>query len=184
MPDVPANLAYYRAVEGAWRCPLDLTITDWAAFRRAPMRRGERWGLVALLAVARLLGACRLDTSVDATRQPVVHTTRVSKWGVTLLRSQEWLALDANGRDVRMRVAMRSFPTLWRATEVTAVASVAADGRRADYRIPWLGVEMHQRGERGAGDATVTLVQETAFSRGVQVLRRRPAPVDIDARRG
>jgi hypothetical protein len=100
----------------------------------------------------------------------------VSKWGLTLMRSTEWLSLDANGRDGTMRIAMRYWPNL-RREQITDAApfTIDADGRRADYRIPWFGIEMHQRGERDAAGDTVTLRHETAFLRGVQVLRRQGA---------
>ena len=173
MSDAPPNRAYYRAVEGAWRGPLDLAITDWQAFRRTPMPAGDRLRLLALLATAQLFGVCRLDTSVDASGEVVVHTTRVSKWGMTLMRSTEWLTLDANGRDLSMRIAMRYWPMPWRERISVAPATVDAAGRRADYRIPWFGTEMRQRGERDAAGTAVVLTQETVFSRGVQVLRRR-----------
>ena len=175
MSAAPPNRAYYRAVEGAWSGPLDLAITDWRAFRRTAMPLGERLRLLAMLATTRLFGVCRLDTSVDAAAEVVVHTTRVSKWGLTLMRSTEWLTLDANGRDLSMRIAMRYWPTLWRERITVAPATVDAAGRRADYRIPWFGTEMRQRGERDADGTGVVLTQETAFSRGVQVLRRRAA---------
>lgn len=173
MSAAPPNRSYYRAVEGAWSGPLDLAITDWPAFRRTAMPLGERLRLLAMLASARLFGACRLDTTVDASGEAVVHTTRVSKWGLTLMRSTEWLTLDANGRDLSMRIAMRYWPTLWRERITVAPATVDAAGRRADYRIPWCGTEMRQRGERDAAGTGVVLTQETPFSRGVQVLRRR-----------
>jgi hypothetical protein len=178
MADEAPNRAYYRAVEGAWACRLDLSITDWRAFRATSMSLAERLQLLAMLAGMRLAGAFRLDTSVDASRNPVVHTTSVSKWGLTMMRSTEWLSLDANGRDGTMRIAMRYWPNLSREW-ITDLApfTVDADGRRADYRIPWFGTEMRQRGEHNAADDTVTLVQETAFLRGVQVLRRQPGAV-------
>lgn len=178
MADEVPNRAYYRAVEGVWACRLDLSITDWRAFRAAPMGLAERLRMLAMLASMRLAGACRLDTSVDASRNPVVHTTRVSKWGMTMMRSTEWLSLDANGRDGTMRIAMRYWPNL-RREQITEAApfTVDADGRRADYRIPWFGTEMRQRGECNAAGDTVTLVQETAFSRSVQVLRRQAGAV-------
>lgn len=169
------NRAYYRAVEGAWSAPLDLAITDWRAFRRTAMPLGDRLRVLAMVASARLFGAPRLDTTVDASGEAVVHTTRVSKWGMTLMRSTEELTLDANGRDLSMRIAMRYWPTLWREQISLAPAVVDAAGREADYRIPWCGTEMRQRGQYDAAGPVVTLTQETAFLRGVQVLRRADA---------
>lgn len=171
----PPNRAYYDACAGRWACRMQFAITDWRAWRRSRMALIGRLNLAALAAAVRLL-ALRLDTSVDvsgAARGEVVHTTRVSKWGVTLMRSVDRIALDANGRDATMRVDMSFFPLLGRAQRFPpAAATIDADARRADYRIPWFGGEMHQTGELSADGMTVTLIQQTDFSRGVQVLRR------------
>jgi hypothetical protein len=172
------NLAYYRAVAGAWRARLDFAITDRAAFRACAMPAGDRLSLAAMARLAPRLGGFRLDTSVSfppGAPGQVVHTTRVSKWGMTLLRSVDTLTPDANGRDLTMRVDLRLWPALWRVRTVVDGAPVRIDAgaREADYRFAWFGTEMHQHGARSADGATVTLTQVTAWSRGVQVLRRR-----------
>ena len=115
--DAP-NRAYYRACEGRWSAPLELTITDWRAFRASGLSLADRWRILSMVMAARVVGPCRLETSVDATtgaaRHEVVHTTRIAKWGLTLMRSTEWLTLDPNGRDVAMRAELRLVPALWR----------------------------------------------------------------------
>lgn len=173
---IAANRAYYEACAGRWACALDFAITDWRAWRGSRMGLTGRLNLLALAAAVRLIGPLRLETSVDvsgADRGEVVHTTRVSKWGVTLMRSVDRLRLDANGRDAVMHVAMSFFPLLPFARHFPpAPAHIDAGAQRADYRIPWFGAEMHQSGELSADGATVTLIQATDFSRGVQVLRR------------
>ncbi|MEO8605370.1 MAG: hypothetical protein ABI629_22565, partial [bacterium] len=171
------NAAYYRAVDGAWCGRFEFIVTDWRAFGAAPLGILDRLRLLSMVYGERLFGALRIETTVSASGAAdavVVHTTRVSKWGMTLMRSVDTLVLARNGRDLTMRIAMRLAPTLWRArVSPPSPASVDADGRCASYRFPWLGTEMRQRGERSRDGSTVTLTQETAFSRGVQVLRRR-----------
>ncbi len=181
-PALPSSVApsrvYYRACEGHWSAPLELVITDWPAFRASGVSLVDRLRLLSMVLTARLFGPCRLETSVDATsgaaRGEIVHTTRVTKWGVTLMRSTEWLALAANGRDVTMRAELRLIPALWKARPMPAApASVDEDATRASYRFAWLGTEMRQEAELSDDGTTVTLTQVTPFSRGVQVLRRR-----------
>jgi hypothetical protein len=172
------NRTYYRSVEGAWCGPLDLVITDWAAFRACPMSLLDRVRLLSMALSSRLVGPARLETTVDASggaaRDEVVHTTRVSKWGLTFMRTTEWLALAPNGRDLTMRIELRLAPTPWRVRVIPpSPARVDETASRASYRFPWFGTEMRQEAERSADGGTVTLTQETAFSRGVQVLRRR-----------
>lgn len=170
--DLP-NRAYYRSVEGRWRGTLDFAITDWAAFRGCPMSLADRLRMLSMALSARLVGPARLETSVDAGGDEVVHTTRVSKWGLTFMRSTEWLALAANGRDLTMRIDLRLAPTPWRVRAIPpSPARVDEAARHASYRFPWFGAEMRQEAERSADGDTVTLTQETPYSRGVQVLRR------------
>lgn len=174
MPAEPPHRAYYRAVEGRWQGTLDFAITDWAALRAAPIAAFDRLRLIGMALASRLVGPSRLDTSVDASGEEVVHTTRVSKWGLTMMRSTERLVLDPNGRDLVMHVALGLAPTPGRTRSLPpAPARVDEAATRASYRIPWFGGEMRQEAERSADGTTVTLVQETAYSRGVQVLRRR-----------
>jgi len=112
------NWAYFRAVAGRWGGPLDFAITDWRAFRAARMPLGDRLSLLAMASLTRVVGAFQLETGVDvasgASRDEVVHTTRVSKWGVTLLRSVDTLRLDRNGRDMTMRIELGLWPALRR----------------------------------------------------------------------
>ena len=170
----PPHRAYYRSVEGAWSGTLDLAITDWGAFRTCPMSLLDRVRMASMALSSRLIGPSRLDTSVDASGDEVVHTTRVSKWGMTFMRSTEWLALGPNGHDLTMRIDLRLAPTPWRVRAIPpSPARVDETASRASYRFPWFGTEMRQEAERSADGNTVTLVQETPFSRGVQVLRRR-----------
>ena len=177
LPSAHPSHAYYRACEGRWSGPLDFVVTDWRALGATPLALADRLTVLSLAWGTRFLGALRIETSVDyasgAARGVVVHTTRISKWGLTLLRGIETLRLDANGRDLTMDAETRMVSTPWRTTRFTgAPASVDEAGMRATYRFPYVGTEMRQRGERSADGTTVTLTQETAFSRGVQVLRR------------
>lgn len=174
----PPHRAYYRSVAGHWRGRLDLAITDWTAFRASPLSGADRLRLLSMLLAARLLGPCRLETSVDASgadRDHVVHTTRVTKWGMTLMRSVEHIALAADGRGARMRIEMHLAPALWRSrveSDTPVVVTAAGDG--ASYRFAWLGAAMRQEAARSADGNQVRLTQTTAFSRGVQVLQRHP----------
>ena len=178
MSDERPNRAYYRAVEGAWGSTLDLNITDWQAFRACPMALLDRLSLLGMVWMTRLFGPFRLETTVDASsaaaRDEVIHTTRVVRWGMTLMRSTDTLRLDANGRDATMRIDMRVWPMLWRPRHTAPTpVQIDASGREASYRFPWFGADMRQHGARNADNSVVTLTQDTAFSHGVQVLRRR-----------
>jgi hypothetical protein len=174
------NRAYYRSVAGRWSGELHLAITDWGAFRRSPLSALDRGRVLSMLLAARVLGPFRLETSVDASgadRGEIVHTTRVAKWGLTLMRSVERIALSANGRDAAMRIEMRFAPTLWkRRIEPDTPVTIDATGHRASYRFTWFGAPMRQEAERSADGEIVTLVQTTSFARGDQRLRRRRDP--------
>lgn len=166
--------AYFRAVEGRWRTHLELRLTDRTRLGvLAPLGRAS---ILSLAAFERLVGAPVLETSVEVRAHDVVHTTRVSKWGVTLFSSVEYLTPDG-----QLRGTQRTWP-LYRARPLGGKVVVTGDS--AEYDLVWLGVPMAQhatfdRGSAGGGTRladrvadTVTLRQETAFSQGTQVLRR------------
>jgi hypothetical protein len=164
---------YYGAVHGRWRGPFAFTVTDWRAFRAAGQGVLDRLRVVSIALVPRLLGAFLLETSVDARTDPdaVVHTTRLSKWGVTVFRSVETLYLDPNGRDFTMRIKQRLWPAPWRERdEGEGRGRIDESSLRSTYDLPWLGTHLHQIGERDGDHFRLT--QETSFSRGIQELTR------------
>jgi hypothetical protein len=170
--DLP-NHAYYRSCHGSFRCELDLAITDWAAFRACRMGSMDRLRMGALVLWPKLIGRFVFETTVDYTtngaRGEVVHTTRVSKWGITFLRGVEILSLDENGRDFRLRAEHRFWPAMWRVRKFDGHGQVDETGTRATYSFPWFGTTMRQTTLAEEGGATIT--QETEWSRGVQRLR-------------
>lgn len=174
MNDALPSHRYYKACEGRWRGPLSMRITDWKAFFVSEMSLFDRASLLSLLSMQKLLGACHLDTSVECEPEnAVVHTTRVHKLGLTFLQSREVLQLDDDGITVRMQIEMRLFPTALRVQQLDARKVVVdAGGFHVDYWLPWMGIEMHQHGERSVDGQTVVLTQVTECTEGVQVLRR------------
>ncbi|MBI4510863.1 MAG: hypothetical protein HY698_14620 [Deltaproteobacteria bacterium] len=170
------NYRYYRANHGRWRGALALAITDWRAFFACRMSVLDRLRAISMSLVPKLLGPLCMETSVDyhasAERDGEVrHTTRVSKWGLTLFRGEEILVLAENGRDVALRGVQRHFPTPWIVRGLgDACASVDEPGTRARYELEFLGAPLHQTGEIVAGGVRIT--QETEFSRAVVLLRR------------
>lgn len=179
-PEESPNRAYYRSRHGRWAGAFELRITDRAALSAEGLALSDRMNVWSLSLMQRVLGPCRIETSVDAASRisagEVLHTTRLSKWGITLFRSTEIIALDDNGRDFTMRVAMGLWP---RPSHVTRTddsrGQVDATGTRASYDFPWLGTRMRQTGEC-EGESVTRLTQETPFSRGVVVLERRGRP--------
>lgn len=173
MNDDPPNRSYYRAVAGRWRGDLALTITDWDAFSRSGMSLMDRLLVRSLVVAMRLFGPFRLETSVDASAPGVVvHTTRVAKWGITMMRSLEHIALAADGRAARMRIEMRAPIFSPARVEDDTPVVIDAAGLRASYRFSWFGAPMRQEAERNAEGTVVTLLQTTSFSRSEQRLQR------------
>lgn len=174
VPDLP-NLAYYRANHGRWRSPFAFAITDWRAFRAAPMTRLERWKLRLIACVPKLVGPLEFDTTMDCEtareRGQVLHTTRLSKWGISLYRAAEVFTLNPNGTDVLITREERSWPTFRRARESgQSRGAVDPTGAVATYVFPFFGTLMKQTVTIEANG--VRVVQETDWSRGEQLLVR------------
>jgi hypothetical protein len=123
----------------------------------------------------KLLGPLVIETSVDyetnGARGEVVHTTRISKWGMTMYDAVETFTLSPNGKDIAIAREQRAWPSLRRTREVgESRGEVEPSGTKASYVFPFFGTVMRQTGsieERG-----VRIVQETDWSRGEQLLER------------
>lgn len=160
---------YYESVVGRWAGAYTFAITDAVAFRACAMPFVDRRRLASMPSS----GPFTMATSVAfGGGAEVVHTTRVSKWGVTLFRSVESIQLDDDGRSFVLRSTQRFFPAPWSARdfgEARGEVNETSDG--ATYRIPWIGgVEMIQR-TRMLADGLL-LVQQTPWSRAEVTLRR------------
>jgi hypothetical protein len=142
------------------------------------MAFADRLRLATIGAQPRLAGPLRFATTVigtDLEHGAVVRTTRLSKWGMTLLRSVEIIRLDHDGRSFVMRSEPRFWPTLSRARDLGAAhgeGNETASG--ATYRIPWFGGELIQRTRLGEDGLQVT--QEMPWLRAAVPLRREPQP--------
>ncbi|MCC6553426.1 MAG: hypothetical protein IT372_10465 [Polyangiaceae bacterium] len=174
--DTAPSLRYFRANEGRWRAPFVFTITDRAAFAQSPLGWLDRLRVRLMVLAPRLLGPLVMDTRMDATSRiaagEVVHTTRVSKWGLPLYEATEVFALDPNGRDIAISRRERMWPSpFFTREEGRSRGAVEPSGQRARYLFPFFGAEIRQTGS--IEDGGVRIVQETDFSRVELLLVRR-----------
>ncbi|MBW2462113.1 MAG: hypothetical protein JRH11_10740 [Deltaproteobacteria bacterium] len=177
---VRANDDYYRACEGVWRCPLDFSITDRAAFWRCRMGWLNRLRVLSLTWWPIWLGRFYLDTSVaripaseSAEGGSVAHTTRVSWLGVGFLNSRETIDLDPDGRAFVLRGTRTMWPVFWKREPFGGPGVVDETGTRASYEFPWFGTQMKQ--STVADGDVVVVTQVTEWSHGVQTLVRTRA---------
>lgn len=162
--------AYYRKNAGRWRGSVSFALVDRVAFAATRMSFFDRVRLWSMRLLSSL-GPLTMRTSVEiVSATVVVHTTRLSKWGMPLLVGREVLTLAPDGVSATMACEHRLGPT-WGLVRFAGEVRVADDARRAEYVLgPWFGTTLRQTGSI-EGD-TVRLVQETVFSRSEQVLRR------------
>ncbi len=172
--DLP-NHRYYRACHGAWRCALDFNVHDGDAFRKSEATLVERLRVRSMVWSPKLLGAFTLDTTLDylshGEKGEAVHTTRVSKWGFTVMRSVDRITLDPDGRHFMMQTEQRAAPFFLR-EEFGGPGEVDESGTHASYTFRYLGADTLQTGHV-EGDR-VTLTQESSWLRAVQRLKRVP----------
>lgn len=167
---------YYAPLHGLWECPFEFEIVSEEALREAPLGALDKLRLRMTVWTAKLLGPLTMRTSVDyETRGEagvILHTTRVSKWGLTLLASEESFTVDpTNVGAFRMRGGLRMIPTYWDMRSFGEGQGTVDDtASRATYTFDWLGVTMRQA--TVATRDAVTLTQTTPFSHGVQRLVR------------
>ena len=167
--------SYYRANAANWRGSLEYELTDWAAFRACSMGLLDRLRVLFMAYGPKLLGRFTIETSVTvsvgAAQGDVVHTTRISKFGVALMRGVEWVTLSDNGTSATFRCEHREGPNFWHVRRFSGQAEVAQDALSASYTFyPWYGTTLHQTGK--ICGAETHLVQRTPWFQGVQRLRR------------
>lgn len=160
---LPAHRRYYEALIGHWLGAL--------SFRTTRFRGGGAQALPVKLAgaLSPLLGGVVMKTTLEPAGDDFVHTTRVEKWGRPLLRSEERIVLESDGRSIRMHGEMQELGRGHAQYEATGTIAEAADG--AEYRIPWLGTAMVQTTRVTA--VGLELEQTTPFSFARVLLQRQ-----------
>ena len=164
MPDAfPA--AYEAALRSQrWERVAPLRVTDQSALGRQPL-------FTRLVGMAvRLDGrACIATTLAAQAPDRFHHTTRVTRFGLPLLRSSETITLAADGLSFVIE-GWQLF--LCRREPYRATGTITADGQGAHYPITWLGAPLDQT-TRIEGRC-LRLCQQTAWSAGEVLLERQP----------
>ena len=167
MPSTPPNLRYYRALVGRWSGRFELRVTDGNALAQQPLFTR----LVGF--TARFGGRAKIATTLDeAGPDRFLHTTRVTRFGLTLLRSRETIALSSDGSTFIIQGWQRF---LWRHDPYRGEGQITADASGAHYPITWLGAPMTQttRIEGPDNEPSLRLVQQTVWSAGEVLLKRQ-----------
>lgn len=170
----PLNFQYYQRKEGRWRGRFRFAITDVEALAASGLGRLDRWSLRLTDLLSRS-GRAVLWTTVDATtrreQNEVLHTTRLSIFGITLLRSDETMCLDTDGRNLVMKGRQSALPWLAKPVEWIAPGAVAEDHDGAVYHIPFYGTTIKQ--EMRMTPEGLEMTQTSPFSEAVVVLQRQ-----------
>ena len=173
------NQAYYQRNFGGWEGTFTFAITDWTTFRGAGMSLLDRWSVLATVYAPRFVGPLRVETQVDLrpdreAPDTMLHRLRISKWGLTLYRTDEVFTLEEDGLAVTIRAVERRFPLLWRGRDwpvCHGAVEEAADAAR--YDIPWFGTTLEIRARLTADGVDVAMA--TPWAAGVQHLSHKPA---------
>lgn len=163
---------YYAALEGSYLGDLSFQVTNWPAFRASKLSLTASMRVRSMsLMPGQLKMATTLSCDKLASEGLALHTTYVSKWRTRVAGSRETIAVEPDGRSLRMTGTQAMWPTLSRDEPYEAVGEIDASATRARYEIPWLGITMVQRTEIVPGGLRLT--QETPWSRAEVVLLRR-----------
>lgn len=169
----PPSHAYFRPKHGRWAGEYVFAVESLRALFAGAMGRQDKIGFAALGLLCRVLGALRIETTVDASallEGRVHHTTRISKWGIPLQSSEESFALGADGRTLAVTGAVRTVPLWWLARPYRdSRGEVDEAGQCASYELAWSGSKIVQRSTPD-GDA-LGFVQEADGCRATFVLR-------------
>lgn len=163
----PLAVQYYAPLVGDWSGTLRMRVTDAAALRRCDRRTR------AMGAFVRVHGRVTMATTLrrgpdDGAPPRFEHTTRVSLWGLPILRSRETIA-PTGDRAAELRGVQRMPPG--GAVAYRGVVEFADDAAAATYSLVWAGAPMIQRTQ--VVPEGLRLTQETAWSFAEVLLRRR-----------
>lgn len=151
-----------------------LELTDRAAFDAAPLSLLDRLRFRATFLTIRLFGPLTIETEVDdaaISTGRISHRLRLSKWGMTLLVSEEMMQLHEDGSSLTMSGRQWMLPFWWRPRPFDgARATIADDAEHAEYRLPLFGIELHQT--TAVTETGLRLEQTTTFCRADVELRR------------
>jgi len=153
------HLDYYRALCGAWAGEVRFAFSGW------PSGLANRVQALML----RTLGWVRMETTLtEVSATEFAHTTRVKRFGVTLFRSEERIALDPDGTRFVLRGQQWDFPGF-------VSQPIGADGSatttKASYNFVVMGAPMLQETQIVAEG--LAIVQTTSYFRAGTTLRRR-----------
>ena len=116
LPDTPQH-RYFRAKEGHWAGKIRFGVTDLDGLKASSVRWADKWSFRSMSLASRLSGLV-MRTTVDyasgGDRNEVLHTTRVSNFGVPVYRSAETIFLGDDGRNFRLGGREAFFPFLRR----------------------------------------------------------------------
>lgn len=168
-----AFFKYFEPKGGAWEGEYLFTLVDARTLWYGDLSRVQCVLFVALAITCRLVGALRIQTTVDTAgieAGRVVHTTRISKWGMTLQRSTETFVPQPDGLrfEIDGDLSMAPFPWIrWHYTG--SWGRVDEQGERASYRLAWRGAYLSQ--QTAMQGTALAVAQETDGCRAEFALR-------------
>ena len=165
---------YYLRLLGAWCGSFRFSVTDHRALRAS---NAKRLTIAWMGMMSRLTGASVMSTTLSRAGgdgRTFNHTTRVTKWGVTVLDSHELIRVAEDGQRVHMTGEQSHGPFNKMPYEAPGKIDELASG--AEYIIPWLGSTMVQRTRILEDGMKLELTQKTDFSfASVTLIRQAPA---------
>jgi hypothetical protein len=169
----PPTHAYFRPKHGRWASDYVFSVESVRTLFCGTMGFLDKLSFAMLGLLCRLLGSLRIETMVDASELSharIYHTTRVSKWGVTLQSSEEWFDLGTDGRSLAVTGAVHAMPFRWIDRPYhDSSGQIDESGQRASYEFAWAGSRVLQRSTPEADG--LRFVQELDGCRATFVLR-------------
>jgi len=179
-----SQIYYFEIGKGRWRGAFSFLVTDWSTFRKTSLSLTERFLVVGMASVHRLVGDSRIDSEVWARPNDGVaglagNTVRISRFGLTLYLLKETYTLNLNGHDVAVHAHERfgPIPYLFK-VEKRHPAVIHAEGMSSTYYIPLLGAEWTANYTVRADRAHIDGQLESAFARATEIIRKLPQTQD------
>lgn len=133
---------YFHRNRGSWNWKTSFRVTDWELFWRSDLPFARKIAFTLFIFSQNLFGRPSLWTHVDYREgsDAIGHQTRLSQFGVTLMRSRKVFKLDPDGSGLVLTGCEYFWPCLWRAHAFDPLKGyVEASTTRARYQMPLFG---------------------------------------------
>ena len=154
---------YFHRNQGHWIWETNFQFTSWTKFLSSSLSLKQKIRFSSFVVSQWIVGPSKMETDLhfDLSKSEVQHRTRLSKFGVELLRSEKTFALQPNGNGLTLQGNEFFWPCLKSPVPFKGLVGTVEDSTtRAMYQIPMLGSVCDCKTVLEPNDGSIQLTNE------------------------